>query len=371
VVPIAVATCDALLSRQAAAFARRWREIVFGAALGAALYLAPFAASRADRGDWQLLHLVWTENFVRAFAAFDHTADIFYYVYTLPAMLLPWGLWLPGALLSAALRRDRNAGERFALNAFAVTFALFTLSESRRSYYILPIFPWAAMLIAAYWDRLARDREARGNIARRDRALALWPVVALASTTCAAAVLLAIGRALPGDLRALVTAMPGSLAVAVAAVAVGGWLLRALGRGDLRGVAAALAAMGWVGSAVFGTSLHAALEHHRVERSFAAQVKERFPGRSIVYYGGVGLDLEWYLGAGIPAGTPEEVTQLLASSGSRELLVVCGKAGARCLDGVPGLRVEPLIDRWTPAVSRFVPAKHRFTLLRVAPRTAA
>jgi 4-amino-4-deoxy-L-arabinose transferase-like glycosyltransferase len=370
VVPLAVASADALVSREVIALARRWRELLFGAGLGLALYLAPFAGSRWDRGDWQLLQLAWTENFVRVFAAFDHTASVFYYVYTLPAMLLPWGLWLPGALWSASLRRDRNTGERFALTAFSVTFALFTLSESRRSYYILPIFPWAALLIAAYWDRLASDREMRGASALRDRLLGLWPAAALGGAACAAGALLAFGRALP-DVGALATALTGASVVAFASLAAGAWLLGSLLRGDLRRAATALAAAGWLGSAISATSLHAALEDHRVERAFAAQVKERFPGRSVVYYGGIGLDLEWYLGAGVPAASPEQVAQLLAVSESGDLLVVCGKAGANCLDGVAGLRVERLIDRWTPAVSRFVPARHRFTLLRVAPRSEA
>jgi 4-amino-4-deoxy-L-arabinose transferase-like glycosyltransferase len=364
-VPLAVAATDALVCRRLGALAARWRSLLFGAALGAALYLAPFVASRVVRGDWELLRLMWIENFVRAFAAFDHTDSVFYYVYTLPAMLLPWGLWLPGALLSAGARRDRNAGERFALIAFSVTFALFTLSQSRRSYYILPIFPWAALLIAAYWERLAAAREQRGDSTRWERVLGLWPAAALGSAMCAVGAALAVGPVLPGELRALAAALPFGFAIALPTLGIGAWLLRALSRGDLRAASVALAAAGLLGSVVFATSLSAAFEGDRVERSFAAEVRERFPGQSVVYYGGAGLDLQWYLGAGEFAATPQEVAQRVDASGSRDLLVVCGKAGAQCLDGVSGLRVETLIDRWTPAVGRFVPAKHRFTLLRV------
>jgi 4-amino-4-deoxy-L-arabinose transferase-like glycosyltransferase len=364
-VPLAVASTDALLSGRVAAFALRWRELLLGAALGADLYLVPFVASRITRGDWELLHLVWIENFVRAFAAFDHTASVFYYVYTLPAMLLPWGLWLPGALLSASVRRDRSAGERFALTAFCVTFALFTLSQSRRSYYILPIFPWCALLIAAYWDRLARAPDARSLLTRCERVFGLWPATALAGALCGAGVLLVLGHWVPGELHALVAALPGALAVGFAALGVGGWLLRALGRRDLRAATVALAAAGLVGSAVYATSVRAALDGQRVERSFAAEVKQRFPGQPIVYYGSTSLVLRWYLEAGTLAGSPEQLAQLLDATGSRDLMVVCGKAGARCLDGVNGLLAETLIDRWSPAVSRFVPSKSRFTLLRV------
>jgi 4-amino-4-deoxy-L-arabinose transferase-like glycosyltransferase len=363
-VPLAVAGADALFDHKLGDFAARWRTVLLGVVLGVALYLAPFAASRLVRGDWQLFHLMWVENFVRAFAAFDHTDTVFYYVYTLPAMLLPWGLWLPGALLSAA-RRDRSEGERFGLVAFAVTFALFTVSQSRRSYYILPIFPWAAVLISAYWDRLAAAREALGDSTQRERVLGLWPAAAVGFAMCAAGIVLVAGTLLPGELRELTSAVPAAPLVGLAALGGGAWLLRALRRGELRAATAALAAAAWLGSAVYATSLSAALDGNRVERSFAEEVKSRFPRRPIVYFGSIGLDLLWYLGAGPIAGSPEQVEQLLGASESGELLVVCGKAGARCLDGASGLRAEPLIDRWTPALSRFVPAKHRFTLLRV------
>jgi 4-amino-4-deoxy-L-arabinose transferase-like glycosyltransferase len=362
VVPLGVAGVDVLLSGQLGAFVRRWPELVVGAALGVALYLAPFLASRLLRGDWQLLHLMYVENFVRAFDAFDHTANPFYYVYTLPLMLMPWGLWLPGALWSAVSRRDRNEGERFALIAFTVTFALFTASESRRSYYILPIFPWSAILIAAFWERLA----AAGVAAKRwERVLGLWPAAGIGAAICLAGAALLVGPLLPGDLRALATALPGALAIALAALACGAWLLRALRESDLRTASAALAAGALLGSLVYATSVRMVLEDRRVERSFAAQVKARFPGREVVYFGGVGLVPRWYLGSGPSADSAGDLAALLAASGSEDLLVVCGKEGPRCLDGADGLRVEPVIEHWTPEMGRFVPAKHRFALLRV------
>src|SRR5438874_4030562 len=55
IVPVSIAGADVLLSGRLVEFARRWRELLLGAALGAALYLGPFAASRWVRGDWQLL----------------------------------------------------------------------------------------------------------------------------------------------------------------------------------------------------------------------------------------------------------------------------------------------------------------------------
>jgi hypothetical protein len=365
IVPLAVVCADLLISGRLGECVARRRQLVASAILAALVYLAPFVASRIERGDWALLNLVWVENFVRAFEPFDHRANVLYYVYTLPAMLLPWGLWLPGAWISAAWHRDRSAAERFGLVAFSITFALFTCSGSRRSYYILPIFPWAALLIAAYWDRLSRAGAARGPLTCSERWLGVVPAWLLGGTSCLAGSILLLGPALSVPLRELAAALPGASLVGVAAIAAGAWLSRTLRQGDLRAATSAVMAAALVASAVQVTSVRAARERHRVEASFAAQVKDRFPGRSVVYYGGVGLDLQWYLGKGTEVTSPEQLTHLLETDGSRELLVVCGKAGTRCLDGAPGLRAEPLIDRWIPALRGIAPAKHEFTLLRV------
>ena len=57
----------------------------------------------------------------------------------------PWAILLPAALIQAHARRSR--GDRFALAYFWAVFLFFTLSSSRRSYYLLPILPAAALLI--------------------------------------------------------------------------------------------------------------------------------------------------------------------------------------------------------------------------------
>ena len=82
-----------------------------------------------------------------------------------------------GAVVRAAARRagrrrislrranaEPARSDRFALVYFWATFIFFTLSGSRRSYYILPILPAAAMLVARM---LAYPGELRSTIARR------------------------------------------------------------------------------------------------------------------------------------------------------------------------------------------------------------
>src|SRR5207302_60099 len=69
-------------------------------------------------------------------------APIYLYTYVIFGLLAPWSLLLP-----AALTRTRRA-DRFAAAYFWATFLFFTLSASRRSYYLLPVLPAAALLIA-------------------------------------------------------------------------------------------------------------------------------------------------------------------------------------------------------------------------------
>jgi 4-amino-4-deoxy-L-arabinose transferase-like glycosyltransferase len=123
-------------------------------AAAAVLYLLPFVISQ-NRGHSDAgLYMVFRENVVRFFEPFDHRGAVYLYVYVLFALMAPWSLFIPAALLQAH-RRVRDTVDRaladadlFALFYFWGTLAFFTLSRSRRSYYLLPILPAAALLLA-------------------------------------------------------------------------------------------------------------------------------------------------------------------------------------------------------------------------------
>ena len=74
---------------------------------------------------------------------------MYLYCYVILELLAPWTVMLPAALVGK---------NRFALSYFWGTFVFFTLSASRRSYYLLPILPAAAMLVAAALVRPGRLR---------------------------------------------------------------------------------------------------------------------------------------------------------------------------------------------------------------------
>jgi 4-amino-4-deoxy-L-arabinose transferase-like glycosyltransferase len=133
----------------------RWffqSRTVVAVPLAAVIYFAPFALSYAATGSAKGMYMVYRENVERYFAPFDHRGPVYLYVYVVFALMAPWSAFLPAALANAhrrgAVVPHSLRSARFVLAFFWATFIFFTLSGSRRSYYILPILPAAAMLVA-------------------------------------------------------------------------------------------------------------------------------------------------------------------------------------------------------------------------------
>ena len=196
-----------------------WKSII-AIALAAAIYYAPFSVSSHAEGSGKGLHMVWRENVVRFFHPFDHRGPVYLYLYVIFALAAPWSALLPAALIEAHQRRsigdERARGDRFALVYFWATFVFFTISGSRRSYYLLPILPAVALLVA----RLLMVKEFRSRWARRLLGLG-FGIVALA-TVGAIVTLLLPANLLPRRLAAL-PPIPYPIAFGLA------WILSVLG----------------------------------------------------------------------------------------------------------------------------------------------
>src|SRR5208337_5022009 len=141
---------------------------VAGVAVGGLMYYLPFEISARMMGTQKGLAMVYRENVVRFFHPFDHRGPIYLYVYVIFGLMAPWSALLPAALVETHTLRRADAeparSDRFALVYFWATFIFFTLSGSRRSYYILPILPAAAILVAR---TLVYPGELRSVFARR------------------------------------------------------------------------------------------------------------------------------------------------------------------------------------------------------------
>jgi 4-amino-4-deoxy-L-arabinose transferase-like glycosyltransferase len=81
-----------------------------------------------------------------------HAQPVYYYLTTFPADFLPWMLFLPGAIVGLG----RGVVRRRLLAWLLFVFVLFTLFVGKRNVYLLPMFPAAAMVVAAGWDGMQR-----------------------------------------------------------------------------------------------------------------------------------------------------------------------------------------------------------------------
>ena len=131
----------------------RW-SVVLALVPGLLVYLLPFWLSSHFGGEAygeNGLYLVYKENILRYFQPFDHVGPIYTYFIYLPIYLMPWTLFFVPALLSLPQRfRTLDKDAQWNILSLLLVFLFFTMSGSRRSYYVLPIVPFA-ILITADW----------------------------------------------------------------------------------------------------------------------------------------------------------------------------------------------------------------------------
>ncbi|MFH1718323.1 MAG: glycosyltransferase family 39 protein [Planctomycetota bacterium] len=158
VVPVVVVLPDLL--RQ-----RRWRWMLWPShwlalGIGVCVYLMPFIyATLTQPGGYVQsgLYLVFQENIQRYVQPFDHKGPIYLYLGGVPLLALPWVPILIGTLITLATGwKKLDSNTRWLVQATLMIFAFFTLSGSRRIYYILPILPFCMLLMAVF---LAEVRE--------------------------------------------------------------------------------------------------------------------------------------------------------------------------------------------------------------------
>lgn len=142
---------------------RRWKAFLrpaslFALTIGIAIYFAPFVwSSKTNPTSYTSsgLALVWQENIQRFFSPFDHKAPIYTYIHSVPLLILPWAPLFIAALIAGVkyfVRLDKNT--HWLIKVIVLTFVFFTLSGSRRSYYILPVIPFCALLTAVILTRM-------------------------------------------------------------------------------------------------------------------------------------------------------------------------------------------------------------------------
>jgi 4-amino-4-deoxy-L-arabinose transferase-like glycosyltransferase len=114
-------------------------------------YLIPFFVPSMMGEAYQStgLDLVIKENVTRFIAPFDHKNPIYTYFIYLPVFTLPWTPLFIAALIKVARHwKEQAANTQWLVWVLAILFVFFTASGSRRSYYVLPLVPFAQLLCA-------------------------------------------------------------------------------------------------------------------------------------------------------------------------------------------------------------------------------
>lgn len=128
----------------------------------AVVYALPFWASthfgHADYSE-NGMYLVYRENILRYFQPFDHQGPLYTYFLFLPVYLLPWTFFFIPALISLKSRwQTMSQQSKWLVWVVGLLFLFFTLSGSRRNYYILPVVPFALLLTADWIVENAKPR---------------------------------------------------------------------------------------------------------------------------------------------------------------------------------------------------------------------
>ncbi|HXG50980.1 MAG TPA: glycosyltransferase family 39 protein [candidate division Zixibacteria bacterium] len=112
----------------------------------------------ATEGRW-LADFIYIHHVQRYTAGAGHRQPFYYYLTTLPVDFLPWTVLAVPALW--AYRREPIREKPvllFLVCWFAAVFGFFSLSDTKRDLYLLPLFPPVALLVASYIDDLAERR---------------------------------------------------------------------------------------------------------------------------------------------------------------------------------------------------------------------
>lgn len=150
IVPLIAVLTDMVLQKS---WKQHLRLPLFLSALPALIvYLFPFWLSSSFGGEsygQNGLYLVYRENILRYFQPFDHQGPVYTYFLYLPIYLLPWAVFFIPALLTLKSRwKSLSLDSLWVVWTTLLLFLFFTISGSRRSYYILPLVPFAILLTA-------------------------------------------------------------------------------------------------------------------------------------------------------------------------------------------------------------------------------
>ena len=169
-------------------------------AWGALLAVLPGAvwayAAAQDAGWGYIDDLVRGHAFAHAAGDIDKVQPWFYYIWNVPLHLVPWIIFLPGAVYLALARgrTEERRTDRLLVAWLVASWVLFSFSRAKRDLYLLPLHPAAALLVARLFRDVAEHPERlRDAVTKWPRRIFCGSVVVAGCLTVLVAVLVLTG----------------------------------------------------------------------------------------------------------------------------------------------------------------------------------
>ena len=122
-----------------------------------------YVVNQLTDGKW-LAEFIYIHHIQRYTAGTGHRQPVYYYVTTLPRDFLPWTFFIIPALFAYRPLRSKLGDPvvQFFLVWFSAVFLFFSLSNTKRDLYLLPLFPTMAVFLGVYFDDLIQGRIEQG-----------------------------------------------------------------------------------------------------------------------------------------------------------------------------------------------------------------
>lgn len=253
-------------------------------------------------GSWEAVELMWRENVTRFFRPFDHVEPFYSYFKHVPVFILPWTIV---SITSLICIKEWEAGwtRRWMICATVAIFMFFTISGSRRSYYILPIVPAFALITGRSLAGFLQGTDGNSGLMKAS-------VIITGLFPCLAGLAMTVAYFKFDQFRHVSEVILGPAAFAAGALAV--FLM--CRRKFYPGVAVVFVVFFCV--LIWGYTAGTAIgERQRTLKPFAGDLRRRLQNidqGKIAMYGMGNSSLIFYLGMPEPIKTLDEVTAVCA-----------------------------------------------------------
>lgn len=265
----------------------------------------------ATQGRW-MSEFVWVHHVQRYLSGLGHREPLYYYFINFPADFLPWTLFLIPAAI--ACRPQRGMLSRpiplFLTIWFLVVFGFFSLSDTKRGLYLLPLYPPAALFVAHTIVGFEQG-ERRGVRTLKVIGYFFFVVLLVASVSLPFVAL----KLRPELLR---SSIPFALANALGAFLV----ISSLKKNDLSSASLWIATTTLLGILCSSGWILPVIDNFKSPRVFAAEIRQRVaPSDPLYIYADTMNDFNFYLEREV-IPVLSQPSQLVALEGSGAYVLV-------------------------------------------------